>query len=116
MENDMRRTSETRDDGDDAEWQDRECSIETLRRSIEEMDGRMIELLDMRAGLARRIGSMKRRLGLPLLDERREGIVLSMIESYPLKNLPGHGARRIFEEIIAHCRGAQERDDGCEHG
>ena len=44
------------------------ASIEELRRRIDEVDDRLLELLSERVKLARRIGELKKRLGAPIVD------------------------------------------------
>jgi len=53
------------------------ASIEELRRRIDEIDGRLLELLSERVEVARRIGELKRKLGAPIADQAREAEVIS---------------------------------------
>lgn len=83
--------------------------LRSLRRSIDEVDRQIVRLLERRIGLARRIGEVKRLLEMPVRDLDRERAVLEgvgkMAEAVGLRK---EGARAIFREIIAACRGVQE--------
>ncbi|MEM4389598.1 MAG: chorismate mutase [Candidatus Micrarchaeia archaeon] len=73
--------------------------IAALRKKIDALDRRIIGLLEKRAHIARAIGREKRRLGLPLLDRRRERAVLRNVAS--AKGIfPRHALIRIYKEII----------------
>lgn len=71
--------------------------IAELRARIDEIDGEIIRLLRERTELARQIGIVKARLGLPIKDEHREAEVLRRAGEY----------RRVFEAILEAGRGVQ---------
>lgn len=56
-----------------------EEELKTLREEMETLNGQLLELLSRRGRLARRIGSLKDRLGLEYFDPKRESEMLKRI-------------------------------------
>ncbi|MEM3031176.1 MAG: chorismate mutase [Candidatus Micrarchaeia archaeon] len=82
--------------------------IAVLRRRIDALDRRIIALLQKRARIAREIGREKRRLGLPILDRKRERAVLR--NAAKAKGaFPRASLLRIYREIIRACTEAESR-------
>jgi chorismate mutase len=78
--------------------------IAPWRDRIDELDARLIGILNERARCAIEIGKIKRDRGLPIYDpEREEGIVRMMIEMNA-GPLDATGIRRVFERIIDESR------------
>jgi len=71
--------------------------IERLRARIDEIDEEIIRLLRERIEVASRIGEVKARLGLPVVDEGREKVVLERAGEF----------RQVFEAIIRVSRDVQ---------
>lgn len=67
--------------------------VEGLRRMIDEVDARIIRLLEERMELCRRIGLTKKAESLPVRDEAREREVLARAGRF----------RGVFAEIIRLC-------------
>ena len=61
-------------------------SIDDLRKEIDALDSRIVELLNERAEVAKKIGVVKRQNNLPIHDSGREKKVYSRILS--LKQRP----------------------------
>jgi chorismate mutase len=76
--------------------------IEHYRDKIDEVDGKIVELLEKRVDLAKKIGVVKRKQGLPVSDAARENSVLSRVTG--MTKLNKGFVRKIFEEIITYCR------------
>jgi chorismate mutase len=73
--------------------------IRELRREIDKIDLELIELLDKRISLAVKIGSIKKSLGISVIDVNREDEVLKRAGKY----------REVFRLIINICREVQRR-------
>jgi len=72
--------------------------IEEARRSIDVIDQEILGLLEARMKLCRKIGEAKKERGYPITDPEREKEVLDRAGPYS----------RVFKEIIALCKEAQE--------
>ena len=81
------------------------ADIEKLRRDIDALDDELVERLQKRAALAKKIGELKG--SAPAYRPERESEVLSRIAL--LKgNLSSERLVAIFREIISACRGLEE--------
>lgn len=76
--------------------------IEQLREKIDRVDSRIVELLEERADLAKKIGEAKRRHGMPIVDPKREQDVLIRVTERTKLN-KGF-VKKLFETIIEYCR------------
>jgi len=72
-----------------------------LRAGIDDCDWRLVECLDARAGLAKKIGEVKRRLRVGLIDETREREVVDRLVRNNLKAFPEPALRSIYQLISA---------------
>lgn len=83
-------------------------SLEELRSKLDSIDNRILELLLERARIVEEIARVKRRLGIPALDEDRERNLISRARSVLEGREGGDLALRIYERIIEECRRFQE--------
>jgi chorismate mutase len=79
-------------------------SIEDWRRKIDEIDRKLVELLNERSKCAIEIGKLKRALNLRVYDPEREREILQRIKEVNPGPLDGDGLQRLFERIIDECR------------
>ena len=79
--------------------------IEKLRREIDALDDELVALVQRRAGLAQKIGSLKH--GAPAYRPEREAEILKRISS-KTGLLPSDRMIAVFREIISACRGLEE--------
>jgi chorismate mutase/prephenate dehydratase len=79
--------------------------IERLRREIDAVDDDLAKLLQRRAGLAQRIGSLKG--GAPAYRPERESQILQRV-SKAAGPLAAERVSAVFREIISACRGLEE--------
>ena len=82
-------------------------TIDQLRQTIDELDERLVELLNERASCALRIGEIKQRLGLEIYQPDRESQVLGHVREHgvAIKGPLGPDAlTRLFERIIDEAR------------
>ncbi len=68
--------------------------IHELRERIDEIDEEILELLDERVAVAKKIGEIKRERGISITDTEREEEVLERAKGY----------KAVFEEIINTCK------------
>ncbi len=82
--------------------------LSDLRKRIDAIDREVLELLNRRAEIAKEIGEVKKRKGLPFYVPGREAKVLARIEEFNRGPLPPEAVRAIFREIISACRALEE--------
>lgn len=86
--------------------------IGPLRDEINRLNEEILEKIRERVRVALRIGEVKKRHGMPVVDRAREEAVLNHVESLAADRvLDPEGVRRVFREIIDLCVKAEE-----EHG
>ena len=81
--------------------------LDNLRKEIDRLDGRIMELLNQRAELGRDIWKIKSGKGRPVLDPNREASILKKLKK---KNraLPEKSVEAIFKEIFSAVRAAEQ--------
>jgi chorismate mutase len=93
-------------------------ALEDCRRRIDELDLRILELLNERTRVVEDIGRAKLVLGMPAYEPRREDEVYENITRHNGGPLPSEAVKRVFERIIDEMRNVQklrmldERDSG----
>jgi chorismate mutase len=87
--------------------------IDALRRRIDDLDERLVRLLNDRAGCALEIGRIKQALGMEVYQPEREREVLRHVRELNGGPLDAQAMVRLFERIIDEARSlerlAQER-------
>jgi chorismate mutase len=78
--------------------------IEHWRNEIDEVDAEILRLLNMRARLAIKVGTLKRSAGLPLRDLEREHFVLNRLQEANNGPLDQQAVVRLFQRIIRESR------------
>jgi chorismate mutase len=84
--------------------------IEDWRKKIDELDGRLVELLSERAQAAKEIGRLKRDTNLPIYEPDRERIVFSNVQRLNPGPMPDRDVVRIFERIMDVMRNIQKEE------
>jgi chorismate mutase len=82
-------------------------TIDELRRRIDQLDEKLVELLNERAHCALEIGKLKKTLGLEVYQPEREAEVLHHVRSHGKETgspLEGDAIVRVFERIIDEAR------------
>jgi chorismate mutase len=79
------------------------------RRRIDEIDKKLVELLNERSHCALEVGKLKQAAKIPLYQPERENEVLANAEHNNQGPLTDAAIRRLFERIIDEARAA-ERD------
>lgn len=81
--------------------------IEEWRRRIDEIDRKLVELLNERSRCAIEIGRLKRAAKLPLYQPDREREILKNVEETNPGPLSGDAMQRLFERILDEARSVE---------
>jgi len=74
--------------------------IEALRQSIDEIEDKLISLLNERAKYVLEIGRIKHERGLPIVDSKREEIILNRVVEKNFGPISNEFMVDIFKRII----------------
>jgi chorismate mutase-like protein len=88
------------------------------RKRIDEIDLRILALLNERTVVVEEIGQVKQQLNLPIYEPKREDQVFENVTVNNSGPLPPEAVRRVFERIIDEMRTIQrermiEKETGC---
>jgi chorismate mutase/prephenate dehydratase len=90
---------------------DRQTPLEALRREIDELDRRIVALLNERATKGREVGRVKAALGWTTArDPEREREVLLRVTIANTGPIPQEDLLAIYRRLIDATRGLEERD------
>lgn len=78
--------------------------IDDLRREIDRLDQELLRIFNERAGLALRIGEIKKELNLPVYDPEREKRIFIRMSSNNPGPLENEAIIRLFERVIDESR------------
>lgn len=81
--------------------------IAEWRKQIDEIDRRIIRLLNERAHAAQAIGKLKRNTAMPIYEPDREKVIFENVRCENQGPLPDLEVTRIYERIIAVMRQLQ---------
>jgi chorismate mutase len=82
-------------------------SVEDWRRKIDEIDRKLVELLNERSRCVLEIGRLKKEDGSPLYQPDREREVLAAVERANRGPLSESAIRRLFERILDEARSVE---------
>lgn len=82
-------------------------TLEDCRKSIDAIDKAIINLLDQRAVVARRVGQIKRSAGKDIFDAGRHIEKLNQFARRGSGEFPSEGLRLVFDEILSACLALQ---------
>ena len=85
-------------------------TIEEMRVRIDELDRRLVELINERARAAQTIGRMKAATSLPVYEPDREKIVYANVRAANKGPLPDIELTHIYERIIDVMRALQRNE------
>lgn len=86
--------------------------LEALRRSIDEIDSRLLALIEERVRLVLEVGEYKRQHGLAIYDPERERKLLERLSSEARPPLEQGTVKRIFERLVDESRRLEQRHAG----
>ena len=82
--------------------------LDRCRLHIDELDLRLLELLNQRTTIVEEIGRIKQDLRLAVYEPQREDQVLANVAGHNHGPLPPDAVQRIFERIIDEMRTVQK--------
>ena len=85
-------------------------TIEDWRKKIDEMDLKIVELINQRAAAAREIGKLKNNTNLPIYEPDREKKILEAVKKANKGPLPDREVQHVFERIIDVMRKLQQQE------
>jgi chorismate mutase-like protein len=85
-------------------------SIEDWRRRIDEIDRKLLELLNERSRCAIEIGKLKRAENVRVYDPERERDILRRMKEQNQGPLDEEGLQRLFERVIDECRRIERKE------
>ena len=86
---------------------DPKADIGKLRQSIDVIDEKILDLINQRLSLAKRIGDLKKQGGIQTLDSGREKEILDGLLEKNKGPMGAAGLHNIFNAIIAEGRNVQ---------
>ena len=87
-------------------------ALARCRARIDELDRRLVDLLNARTAIVGEIGSIKQQTQMPIYEPKREEQVFANITSHNRGPLTTDGVKRIFERIIDEMRRVQKDGQG----
>ena len=84
--------------------------ISDWRKKIDEMDRKLVELLNERAQAACEIGRLKRNTSMPIYEPDREKIIFENVRKANRGPLPDAELRGVYERIIDVMRNIQKNE------
>ena len=80
--------------------------IKKLRKQIDGIDRKIVNLIEKRISIAKEIGGIKKREGMEIKDPVREEEVFRNVSKTSLDN---KFVKKIYKEIIDYCKSEEER-------
>ncbi len=91
--------------------------LASCRQRIDEVDRKLLRLLNDRTRIVGEIASVKERMAMPIYEPKREDEIYRNVAEHNAGPLPEDSARRIFERIIDEMRHLQRlRKEGAAAG
>ena len=81
--------------------------LENLRKNVDEIDEELVELLIRRAAVSRKIGVIKAKAGLPILDAEREIAVIQKLNHKAVDENELSALVNIYRTILKESRAVQ---------
>ena len=90
---------------------DPKADIGVLRQAIDEIDEKILDLINRRLSLAKQIGEFKKEGNIQIKDSGREEEILNRLLAKNSGPVNADGLRKIFEAIITEGRNVQRRGE-----
>lgn len=84
--------------------------IADWRKKIDEIDRRLVDLLNERAEAAHEIGKLKRNTSMPIYEPEREKRIFENVQRANHGPLPNGELRTVYERIIDVMRNIQKNE------
>ena len=91
----------------DKQTEDLNTHIRLLRQTIDEVDEKILKLINQRLSLAKQVGDFKKKGGIQITDSDREKEIMNRLLEKNYGPLSDIGLRNIFGAIIAEGRNVQ---------
>lgn len=78
------------------------------RKKIDELDEKLVKLLNERSRAAAEVGKLKRQAGTPLYQPEREREILERIQKMNGGPLANDALKRLFERILDEARTVEQ--------
>jgi chorismate mutase/prephenate dehydratase len=91
----------------DKQTEDLNTPISLLRQTIDEIDEKILELINQRLSLAKQVGNFKKQGGIQITDSGREKEIMNRLLEKNYGPLSDNGLRNIYGAIIAEGRNVQ---------
>ena len=85
-----------------------ESQLASCREGIDDVDRRLVALLNERTAIVERIGQVKKEAQLPVYEPKREDAVYANVTASNTGPLPNDALQRIFERIMDEMRKVQK--------
>lgn len=89
-----------------------ETELDELRRAIDSVDARLLELIEERVRLVLEVGAYKKARNMAVYDPERERRLLDRLTQLAKPPLEPDTVRRIFERLIDESRTLEQRYSG----
>ena len=83
-------------------------ALAECRERIDNVDLRILQLLNERTSIVQNVGRIKKEAALPIYEPRREDQVFHNVTANNPGPLPNDAVRRIFERIVDEMRKVQK--------
>ena len=90
--------------------------LDQYRQEIDELDIRILDILNDRTRIVEKIGAVKRQASLPVYEPKREDAVYRNVLGHNRGPLSEGAVRRLFERIIDEMRTLQRERNQKENG
>src|ERR1051326_6413777 len=84
--------------------------IAEWRKKIDELDRKIVELINARAQAAHEIGKLKRNTSMPIYEPEREKTIFENVQRANHGPLPESELRQVYERIIDVMRNIQKNE------
>ena len=84
--------------------------IEGWRKKIDELDRKLVELLNQRAHCAHEIGKLKRNSDMPIYEPDREKVIFESIARCNAGPLSDRQLRQVYERLVDVMRQIQREE------
>lgn len=74
-------------------------NIDELRKEIDKIDGKMLELFEERMALVNEISKIKKKGNINILDKNREEEILSLVDNISKEDLKKYNSE-LFKKIL----------------
>jgi chorismate mutase len=86
--------------------------ISDWRKKIDDLDSKLVDLLNQRANAAQAIGRLKRESGMPIYEPKREQEIFENVSRISRGPLKGRHLVQIYERVIDVMRNLQKEEMG----